>query len=46
MLAGVRTPSGATCKDVLQLEAIFSEVNKSSVQGDHWYLGLPYSNNK
>ena len=28
MLAEVRTPSGATCKGVLQLEATFIEVKK------------------
>ena len=32
MLASVRTPSGATCKGVLQLEATFIEVKNMYLQ--------------
>ena len=37
MLALVRTPSGATCKGVLQLEATFIEVkNMHLLQDSSW----------
>ena len=34
MLAQVRTPGGATCKGVLQLEATFTDVKNMYLQKD------------
>ena len=43
MLAYVRTPSGATCKGVLQLEATFIEVKNMYLHRDsNPVFGIPF----